>query len=215
MCRDKIARRKLYALIQGYYSAMFDNFKADDLLAPFEHSDDYMVRGIAEAFYNMYDDTRRHWWFHNWSEEVQERICAWKYMLLSNIEINSAPRIAEAGKVFWPLASEEELEKLKTMNNDRIKPLPPLNLHTLNAINKSCFFKFRRKYRVNRILQMRSRDVCRKIWQKYGCGEIYDRLPECLKITLPYDTVDVAGYLTGDFSRKRNPGTHMKYIERV
>ena len=59
-----------------------------------------------------------------------------KALLLSNIEINSAPRIAEAGKVFWPLASEEELEKLKTMNNDKIKPLPPLNLHTLNAINK-------------------------------------------------------------------------------
>ena len=75
----------------------------------------------------------------------------------------------------------EKLEKLKTMNNDRIKPLPPLNMHTLNAINKSCFFKFRRRYRVNRILQMRSRDVCRKIWQKYGCGEIYDRLPECCR----------------------------------
>lgn len=213
MCRDKTARRKLYALIQGYYSAMFDNFRADDLLAPFEHSDDYLVRGIAEAFYTMYDDTRQHWWFQYWSPEIQKRICAWKYMLLSNIEINSAPRIAEAGKSFWPLASEEELEKLKTMNNDKIKLLPPINLHTLNAINKSYFFKFRRKYRINRILQMRSRDVCRQMWREYGCEEIYDRLPEYLKITLPYDSIAVAGYLAGNPDEYPDSNLQMRNIK--
>lgn len=62
---------------------------------------------------------------------------------------------------------------------------------------------------------MRRRDVCRKIWQAYGCGEIYDRMPDCLKLTLPYDAVAVAGYLTGDSSRNRNTGPHMRDIERV
>lgn len=191
------ARKKLYLLLDCYYSGLINNDQLYYFAAYFYKSNDALISAVSKATDSLYDDNTKHWWFKYYNKQIQDTINSWKIMLNSDFDL--AVESKHEKECFKQLSRQSDdiinNTKLKVIDNN-FKVYAPINYHILTTMYKKYHFKSIVRYKILSILKTRNLEKCEEIWSRYRCMRAYKGLPANLKKILPYDCGEIINILS-------------------